>query len=85
VTGTKEKWFLFKKVVNPLFWYLKIFHRKTLNQIHQIVADIKLDEIKSSVEDIYWQNQASADYSYRGLDYETRQKLYLEEKLTLNK
>ena len=64
----KSKW----KYFEILLWYLDI-NRKLKNKLRQIVRNIKLEEIKSSKEDIYWQNTYK-DYNYRGLSYEQRLK-----------
>jgi len=68
----------FKRFVPILLFYLRI-NRGLTKQIKDIVRDLNIDEIKPSIEDIYWMNYPSG-YNYRGLSNEVRKKLYEQEK-----
>lgn len=63
----KEKW----KKLRSLVWLLR-FNRKLLKEIKYFIKEINLEEIKSSVEDIYWQADYQ-DYCFEGLSYNQRQ------------
>jgi hypothetical protein len=75
VGSIKNKWKMIKSFLKIAYWYLKIFDRKLLKKICQIVSNINLEEIKLSVEDIYWANK-NQSYNSRGLSWEARQEEY---------
>jgi hypothetical protein len=63
-----------KKII-PLFNLYLRFNRKLLKEIKEIVEQIDINEVKLSVEDIYWTNRYP-DYDFRGLDIKTRLEQY---------
>ena len=68
----------FGKFIPVGLFYLR-FNRKLLKAIKKIVNELNLEEIKSSKEDIYWQNARFETYNSRGLSNEIRKKLYAED------
>jgi len=56
-----------------LLWYLRL-NRKLTRQIVEIFNELKIDELRFSVEDQYWIYTAE-DYNYEGLDFITRHQL----------
>jgi len=68
------------KGIFPLVRIYFMFNPKKLKQLKEILSRIDINEIKLSVEDIYWTNQAYKDYNFRGISYEERRKQYEEEK-----
>jgi hypothetical protein len=64
--------------------YIKflILFPKLIKKLKGIVREINLDEIKLSVEDIYWTNQGWAEYDFRGIPFKTRLKDYEEQKVS---
>lgn len=60
----------------PLISIYLFFNKKLLKLIKKIVNEINIDELRMSVEDIYWTNQAYKEYEFRGLPYLQRIKEY---------
>jgi hypothetical protein len=56
----------------PLVYIYLFLNRKLLNTIKEIVNEANIDELKMSVEDIYWTNQAYQEYEFRGIPYKQR-------------
>lgn len=63
----KSKWQRLRSII----WLIPC-NRKMMRELKQIFTDLNIDEIKSSVEDYYWQC-GYKDYNFKGLLYETRQ------------
>lgn len=69
------------KIIPLLNIYL-FFNRKLLKELKRIVKEIKVEEVKLSVEDIYWTNKYR-DYNFGGIEYSTRYKQYEISRATL--
>lgn len=64
----------FKNVIGLVLLYLR-FKPKLVNELKRIVNDVNVDEVKLSIEDIYWTNRYP-DYNFRGINLETRLQEY---------
>lgn len=76
----------FKGVTPIILFYLKYINRKLLGKLVLFITNCEMKEMRSSPEDLYWQNIGiiENDYRYRGLEASERRKLYLKEKQTWN-
>lgn len=59
----------------PLIIFCLRLNRPLLKKIQDVVEKMNINEIRLSVEDIYWTNRYK-DYNFGGLDYQTRMKHY---------
>lgn len=66
-----HKWNAIQKLAPFVYCYLKIFKPSILKRFIQAVGNLNIEEVKMSVEDKYWANEAQS-YNFRGLKYNTR-------------
>jgi hypothetical protein len=64
IGGMDFKWKTIRKYVVPGLKVIKFFKPKLFKKVCQMVANINLEEIKSSKEDIYWQKDY-IDYKFK--------------------
>lgn len=72
----------FRSITPYLIFYLKFINRKLLKTIVDFILECDIEEIRSSKEDLYYQNciNEDKDYQYRGIPAKERYQDYLTEK-----
>lgn len=53
-----------------------LFSKKLRHFLFGIVSKINIEELRSSKEDIYWQNARYEGYNFRGIDNDERKRIY---------
>jgi hypothetical protein len=69
-----------KKVMPLVYLYLRI-NKKLLKEIQQTILRANIDELKLSLEDVYWTNRGYESYNFGGIPHKQR---FEEYQLTKN-
>lgn len=69
--GEKDRWRFMKQCVTVFLW----MHPSFITTAKNIVASLEVDEVKLSIEDIYWSN-TNQYYDFRGISFEKRKHEY---------
>ncbi len=64
-------------IIDWIFFYLRFFNRKLLKELKETVSKVNVEEIRPSIEDIYWEI-GILEYDFRGLPRKEREELYLK-------
>lgn len=59
------------KLFMPIFLTYLRHRKKVIKELKEIIKEVDIDEIKLSIEDIYWSNK-NFSYDFRGLTFKQR-------------